>query len=200
TWAPAHLPDRIITTRSSSTPSTASSMCRRARRRKRRRRARPSSTRWTATSWARPCSLPGSTGSSPLTRFVRAGVSTAIVDGLFSSGLHVAAYGATVARLFQGVAATVLGNAAFTGGARTVAIGVLMHIGVAFAWSALFVFVIVRSPAVRRLLTARLGPFAIAAVYGPAIWMVMSLLVIPALVGRPTPIAFRWWVQFFGHI
>jgi hypothetical protein len=29
--------------------------------------------------------------------------------------------------------------------------------------------------------------------------MVMSLAVIPLFTHRPPTIAFRWWVQFFGH-
>lgn len=44
------------------------------------------------------------------------------------------------------------------------------------------------------------GVFKVAALYGPAIWMVMSLVVIPLLVHRPPSITYRWWVQFFGHI
>jgi len=41
---------------------------------------------------------------------------------------------------------------------------------------------------------------AIAAVYGPLIWLVMSLAVIPMLTHRPPAINLRWCVQFFGHI
>ena len=72
-----------------------------------------------------------------LARFVLAGLVTGVVDGLFSSILNVVAYGSTVSRLFQGVASVLLGREAFDGGTRTAAIGVLMHFGVAFAWSAL---------------------------------------------------------------
>jgi hypothetical protein len=35
--------------------------------------------------------------------------------------------------------------------------------------------------------------------YGPFIWMAMSLAVIPLLTHRPPTIGFRWWVQFIGH-
>jgi uncharacterized membrane protein YagU involved in acid resistance len=38
------------------------------------------------------------------------------------------------------------------------------------------------------------------AVYGPAIWLVMSLAVISLLSSRPPAFNFRWWVQFVGHI
>jgi hypothetical protein len=134
-----------------------------------------------------------------LSRFVRAGLATAIIDGLFSSVLNVAAYGSTVSRLFQGVAATLVGSSALTGGAGTTALGVLMHCGVAFAWSALFVFVVMRWAWIRSVLASRYGVLQVAAVYGPAIWLVMSLLVIPALVQRPPTISIRWWVQLFGH-
>ena len=132
-------------------------------------------------------------------RLVRAGLATAIIDGLFSSILSVAAYGSTVSRLFQGVASTVLGSSAFDGGARTTALGVLMHCAVAFGWSAVFVFGIMRSARIRAVLASRFGAVKVASVYGPAIWLVMSLLVIPILLHRPPNISIRWWVQLVGH-
>jgi len=133
-------------------------------------------------------------------RLLRAGGLTAIVDGLFSSVLVIAAYGSTFTRLWQGVASVLLGPPAFEGGARTTAIGLLMHVGVAFTWSAIFLFVLMRASFVRRLVASPLGIVKTAALYGPLIWMVMSLVVIPLLVQRPPNVNARWWVQFFGHI
>jgi hypothetical protein len=130
---------------------------------------------------------------------VRAGLLTGVADGLFSSALATLAYGSTVTRLFQGVASTLLGPTALTGGARTAAVGVLMHFGVAFGWSAVFLVLVQRSRWLREVLVRRYGVVTIAAIYGPAIWMVMSLAVIPALVHRPPAINFRWWVQLIGH-
>jgi hypothetical protein len=40
----------------------------------------------------------------------------------------------------------------------------------------------------------------IASVYGPLIWIVMSMLIVPQLTHRPPAITYRWWIQFFGHI
>jgi len=40
----------------------------------------------------------------------------------------------------------------------------------------------------------------VAALYGPVIWLVMSLVVIPLLSRRPPAFNFRWWVQLVGHI
>ncbi len=55
-----------------------------------------------------------------LSRWVGAGLLTGISDGLFSSVLAVAFYHSTVARLWQGVASTLLGPEALTGGSSAV--------------------------------------------------------------------------------
>jgi hypothetical protein len=136
----------------------------------------------------------------PFSRLLRAGLLTAITDGLFSSVLSAVFYGSTVARLFQGVASTLLGPAALQGGTRTALIGVLMHFGVAFGWSTVFLLIAANSSFVRRVLTAPYGVIRVASVYGPCIWLVMSLVVIPTLLHRPATINYRWWVQLIGHI
>lgn len=136
----------------------------------------------------------------PLARLVRAGLLTGVTDGLFAIVLSVAFYGSTVTRLFQGVASTLLGREAYDGGTPTALIGVLMHFGVAFGWSAVFLLLVLRSPRIRRVLTSRYGAVKIALVYGPFIWLVMSLVVIPLLLHRPPTINARWWIQLIGHI
>jgi hypothetical protein len=138
-------------------------------------------------------------GDSALSRLVRAWLLTAVVDGLFSSVLSVAFYNSTVARLFQGVASTLLGKEALTGGTLTAVIGVLMHFGVALGWSTVFLLVVSRLPWIRRVLASRYGVIKVAAMYGPFIWLVMSLAVVPLLLHRPPAITIRWWIQFVGH-
>lgn len=135
-----------------------------------------------------------------LRRLVQAGALTALIDGAFSSVLSRFFYDSTITRLFQGVASVVLGPEAMNGGLRTAAIGVAMHVGVAFAWSVIFLILLTRVQAIGRIARSRYGALKIAAVYGPVVWMAMSLAVIPALTGRPPSITVRWWVQFFGHI
>ena len=132
-------------------------------------------------------------------RILVAGALTALTDGLFSSVLNVFAYHSTVTRLFQGVAAVLLGPEALTGGAGTAIIGVLMHCGVAVWWSAVFALIVARLPSLRDALRSAAGVLGAAAIYGPLVWMVMSLLVIPVLLHRPATINARWWVQFAGH-
>ena len=123
-----------------------------------------------------------------------------VVDFLFATCLSVFAYGGTFSRLWQGVASVPFGADMLKGGARAVAIGIALHFAVAFVWSALFVFVVSRLGFVRRLLASPTGVLAVAAVYGPLIWSVMSFVVIQSFTQRPPTINFRWWVQFFAHI
>ncbi len=137
---------------------------------------------------------------SPLARLARAGLLTGVADGVFSSVLAVFFYHSTFARLWQNVAYTLLGPASFEGGARTAAIGLLMHFGVAFGWSAVFLLLYERSAAVRRAARPPLGALKVAAAYGPLVWLVMSTAVIPLLVHRPPSITHRWWIQLAGHV
>jgi len=132
-------------------------------------------------------------------RLVRAGLLTGVVDGLFSSFLSVVFYNSTVTRLFQGVASTVVGKKALEGGTPAALLGVLMHFAVAFGWSAVFLLLVMRSPWIRRVLASRNGLLKVAALYGPFIWIVMSLAVIPLLTHRPPTIGIRWWIQLLGH-
>src|SRR3954451_3703973 len=134
-----------------------------------------------------------------LTRLLRAGLLTGLIDGLFASVQSVAFYGSTVTRLFQGVASTLLGKSAIDGGNTPAVIGVLMHFGVAFGWSAVFLVLFTQSPRVRRVLSSPYGVVKVAAVYGPCIWLVMSLAVIALVLHRPPTINVRWWIQLIGH-
>lgn len=136
---------------------------------------------------------------SAVSRLVRAGLLTGLIDGTFSSVLSVAFYDSTVIRLFQGVASTLIGPDAFNGGTRVAALGLIMHFGVAFGWSAVFSLLVLRSHRIRRFIDAPLGVIKVASVYGPFIWLVMSLAVIPVLVQRPPTINARWWIQLVGH-
>jgi hypothetical protein len=125
---------------------------------------------------------------------------TAAWDAVCATALGVLAYGSTAAGVWQGVAATVMGTQALSGGAPAVAAGLGLHLMVAFTWSALFVAAATAWPALRRTIRSPGGAFAVAAAYGPAIWLVMSLVVIPLATGRPPRFGFRWWVQVGAHV
>jgi len=137
--------------------------------------------------------------SSAISRLIRAGLVTGVTDGLFSSVLAALFYGSTVTRLFQGVASVLIGAAALDGGTRTAALGVLMHFGVAFGWSAVFLLIVLGSSWIRGAIESPIGVIAVAAFYGPLIWIAMSMAIVPMFTHRPPTINFRWWVQLVGH-
>ena len=125
---------------------------------------------------------------------------TAAWDFVCASALSVLAYHTPVAQLWRGVASTALGPAALQGGASAVAAGLGLHLAVALTWAALFVAAALRWPALRDAIRTPAGALAVAAVYGPLIWLVMSLAVIPLATGRPPNFGVRWWVQVFAHV
>jgi hypothetical protein len=125
---------------------------------------------------------------------------TAAWDFVCATMLSVFAYGSTFSRLWQGVASTVLGARALTMGGRGVLAGLVLHLAVAFVWSALFVIAVRWFAPLRRAIARPAGATAVASVYGPFIWLVMSLIVIPLATRRPPAIGFRWWVQIIAHV
>jgi hypothetical protein len=79
-------------------------------------------------------------------------------------------------------------------------VGLGLHLLVALTWSAIFVLVLDRSDVLRRAVARPGGAVAVAVVYGPMIWLVMSLVVIRLATGRPAAFGFRWWVQIVAHV
>jgi hypothetical protein len=140
------------------------------------------------------------TNAPVLSRQIRAGLWTGVSDGLFACILSVWIFHSTVTRLFQGVASVLIGAGAYTGGTQTALLGVLMHFGVAQAWSLAFGFIFLRAAWVRKVLASPYGVLKIAALYGPMIWLTMSLIVIPVMTQRAPGITSRWWIQLVGHI
>ena len=139
--------------------------------------------------------------SSFVTAWLRTGLFVALSDGLFASatGILIPPY-ATPFRVFRGVASVLFGRGALNGGVPMALVGIMMHIGVALFWSGLFLLVLRNSPALRDAIHSWPKALMIAAVYGPSIWLIMSLLVIPTMVHRPPTIGAKWWVQLIGHI
>src|ERR1051325_323100 len=127
-----------------------------------------------------------------MSRFIRAGLLTALIDGTFSGVLAQFFYASSAARLFQGVASTLLGPDAMNGGARTALIGGAKHVGVSFGWSGVFLLLYMKSEPLRRVTLTPGGIVVVAAVYGPMIWLAMSLLVIPTLRHTTPVFGFRW--------
>lgn len=125
---------------------------------------------------------------------------TAAWDLVCASALSVFAYKGTFARLWQGVGSTAFGPSVLQMGNKGVLVGLALHLAVAFTWSLIFVLALGLSPALRRAVATTGGALLVACIYGPIIWVVMSLVVIRLATGREPTFGFRWWVQIFAHI
>jgi len=132
-------------------------------------------------------------------RFILAWLATGVSDFLWAIVLSVGVYHGTFTKLWQGVASVPFGKSMLDGGTRTMAIGILVHFGVALAWTTVFFF-LTRFGWMQRVLHSRWGALKVAAVYGPFIWAFMSLLVIPYFMHRMPANWWRWGVQAIGHI
>jgi hypothetical protein len=135
----------------------------------------------------------------PAKRLLLIGLVTALCDGTFATVQSIFVNGSAT-RVWQGVASVLLGRGAIGGGAAATAAGLLMHFGVAYSWSALFLLAFTQLESLRLTTASRIGLLVIAAIYGPLIWIVMSFGVIPLLVHHPPVITSRWWVQLVGHV
>lgn len=138
-------------------------------------------------------------GAQRAAQLVRAGLHCGVIDGLWAVVLTLV-YGRTILGLFQGIASTAFGPGMVEGGVPSALLGLGLHFAVAFGWSAVFLALVAGLPWLRRVLASWTGVLAVAAVYGPVIWIVMSAGVIPLLTGRPLAVTYRWWIQLAGHV
>jgi hypothetical protein len=134
-----------------------------------------------------------------LATWLMCGLAVGVSDFLFACVSNGLMLHLTPVRVFQGVASVPFGPDALKGGLATAALGLGIHFCVALFWSAVYLLLTRSSGAMRRFVQTPAGAVALAAVYGPFIWIVMTFLVIPAFVHRPPTLSPIWWVQFFGH-
>ena len=102
-----------------------------------------------------------------------------ILDAIVFFGLR----GAQPVRILQSIAAGLLGRAAFAGGWRTAALGLALHFFIAF------MIVLVFLVASRRLRLLTRHPVITGLIYGIAVYLVMTFVVVPASAagGRGLP-------------
>jgi hypothetical protein len=127
-------------------------------------------------------------------------IAVAVLDGLFAIVLYVVRGNTTIERLFQGIASALIGPAAFKGGATTFALGIALHVAVALAWSVIFLLALRGTKFVPRMLSWRFGALDVALWYGPLVYVVMSLALIPLFTHRVPPITVNWITVLLGHI
>ena len=116
-------------------------------------------------------------------RVLRAALALAVVDGLWAV-LLTWYFGRPPLSVWNGVASTAFGAGMLQAGGKGVAVGLAMHCTVATWWSLVWVTAESNLPVLQRWTAGTGGAFAVAAVYGPLIWMTMSGLVVPTMTGR----------------
>lgn len=136
-----------------------------------------------------------------VSKLVWAGLTVAVLDALFAVVLYVVVlHATTVPRVFQSIAAGLLGKASYSGGAPTVALGVACHLTVAFGWTSIFYVASRRIDSVRELMRSNAGSIAVGLVYGAIVWLAMDFVVIPLSRATPTPVAnWRFWAMLAWH-
>jgi hypothetical protein len=104
-------------------------------------------------------------------------------------------------RVFQSVAAGLLGRASFDGGVPTAILGFALHCTIALIWTSIYVFIVRRLGIVRHLVTTTAGMILVGAIYGVIIWCSMDFIVIPLSRATFTPVSKpAFWQQFVWHM
>lgn len=121
----------------------------------------------------------------------RSGVWAVLVGGTVAGTLDIlfaisfAAYnGVDAVRVLQSVASGALGDAAFSGGNATAALGLACHFALSYLWAALFLAAAWRLPVLVR------RPLISGAVFGIVVFLCMRLVVLP-LSAFPRPVTFK---------
>lgn len=119
------------------------------------------------------------------------GLVVGILDGLFAFVFYGLILGLKPLRIFQSVAAGLLGKAAFDGGSKTFALGLLLHFIVATCIAAVYYVASLKLPVLYRLAVV------CGLVYGLLAYLVMNYVVIPLSPIGLRPFSFRTFLPAF---
>lgn len=109
---------------------------------------------------------------------IAAGIVCGILDGL-AAIIIALSFGGTIPRMFQGIAAGVLGKPAYQGGTNTVILGIMLHFAIAFGAS---IFYYIASRSLPALIDQAL---LMGVIYGVIVHLVMQYVVLPmSQIGR----------------
>jgi hypothetical protein len=117
---------------------------------------------------------------------VAAGTACGVLDGI-SALLLFGSKGASAAQVFQGIARGAMGRSAVNGGPTAVAVGVVAHFTVAFGAAALYYAFTRARPSINE------RPLVFGPLYGAAVHLFMTFVVIPASAIGRRPIV---WTTF----
>ena len=120
--------------------------------------------------------------SSQLRSIVTAGLIIGIVGGLDQTTFFVLTQHFTPVSIFQFIASGLLGPAAFAGGYTTALMGLLIHFAISFVVAGVFIL------GASRLAFLRRTVFVSALVYGAAVNMFMSAVILPFSAAPKIPV------------
>ena len=119
------------------------------------------------------------------------GLAVGVLDGLFALVFYGLVLGAKTLRIFQSVAAGLLGAAALEGGMGTFLLGVLLHFVVATCIAAVYYAASLKLPIlIRRAVVCGL-------VYGLVAYLVMNHVVVPLSAIGWRPFSFKGFLPAF---
>jgi uncharacterized membrane protein YagU involved in acid resistance len=116
---------------------------------------------------------------SPWPPVLAGGLIAGTLDILYACIFWAAKADVPPSRIFQSVAAGLLGKASFEGGAATAALGLLLHYLIACTMSLAYYLVARRRPALVR------RPVPMGALYGLLLYVIMNHVVVPLSAAGP---------------
>jgi hypothetical protein len=139
---------------------------------------------------------------SILPKFLFAGATVAFLDGMFAVVVYVwVMHRTTAGRIFQSIAAGLLGKASYDGGTATIALGVACHIVIAFTWTAIYYLASRRLSAIRQFASSNAGNLITGLAFGAVMWLGMDFIVLPVSAAKQTPPGtWQFWLQLGWHI
>ena len=112
------------------------------------------------------------------------------LDAMIFSGLR----GVSPGRVWQFVASGLLGRASFSGGMKTVSLGLLLHFLIAFVLSAIYYGASLSFPVLLR------QAVMCGLIYGAAVYFVMNYVVLPLSAAPPLPFSVASFLNgIIGH-
>ncbi len=114
------------------------------------------------------------------------GLVAGTLDIIYACGFWWLKSGVSPVRILQSIAAGLLGDASFTGGGATAALGLALHYFIATSMSVVYYLVSRMWPALRQ------KPWLYGAAYGVLLYVVMNYVVVPLSAARPSPTDPLW--------
>jgi hypothetical protein len=148
-------------------------------------------------------SLPIAAGDrSFVRRVIAAGLIVGVLD-MFAASIYTSLMRQQVVfgAVWRGVARALLAPETSNGALSVVLFGLAMHYTIAMLWTALFALVYRRAAWLRASTRTTLGALVTGALYGPFVWMMMSLVLVPLTrAGRGPAFTKGWFIMAGIHI